>query len=453
MIHLIAEHALLEGGFAAAVRIGIQDGWIVSVTQGAAGQPGDEAVRGALLPGMTDIHSHAFQRAFAGTTEYAAGGTDFWLWRERMYRFAASMDPHRMAHVAAYLGMELLKGGYTGLIEFHYLQNDPQGRRYDPQSAMADAITRGAHQAGIALTLLFGIYETGGFDNARLQGGQIMFRNTADQAMAMLTAALPRATPDLRFGLAPHSLRAVPPSALAAAVSAAAALDPATPIHIHVAEQMGEVRACQASLGARPVSWLLDHAPVGRNWCLIHATHATPAELQGVARTQAAIGLCPTTEGNLGDGIFPLPDFMQAGGVFGIGSDSNVALDAFGELRLLEYGQRLAGQRRNVGTGRHAHTGQALWHMAAQAGAGVSGRLAGGIAVGRRADFVVIEPTAETMHGAGPELLLDAAMFAALTPVARHVMVGGNWLVRDGMHAREAEITHAYGLALKGCRL
>jgi formimidoylglutamate deiminase len=451
MFHLNSAWALLPGGFAPDVRIGIADGWVVSVTPNTPTQPGDEHVAGALLPGMTDLHSHAFQRAFAGTTEYAAGGTDFWLWRERMYSFAASMNPDRMEKVAAYLAMELLKGGYTSLIEFHYLQNDAQGARYTPATAMADAIISGVRQAGMALTMLFGIYETGTFNNAPLQGGQIMFRNSAEDGVRMLAAALPHATPDLRFGLAPHSLRAVPPAALAVAIAGAASVDASAPIHIHVSEQTAEVSDCHAALGATPVAWLLDHAPVGPSWCLIHATHATAPELQAVARTGAVVGLCPTTEGNLGDGIFNLPAFTEAGGHFGFGSDSNVTLDAFVEARHLEYSQRLAGRCRNVGTGRTTHTGTALWQTAAAAGAAVAGRQSGRITPGMRADFVVVEATAETHHAASPDMLLDAAIFAQTGRPARRVMVAGEWIVRDGVHQHEAAITSAYRRALEGC--
>jgi formimidoylglutamate deiminase len=450
MFHLHAAWALLSTGFARAVRIGIDDGTIVAVTPDTLPEAGDECLDGILVPGMTNLHSHAFQRAFAGTTEYRAGGTDFWLWREQMYRFAANMNPDRMEKVAAWLGMALLKGGYTGLTEFHYLQNEAAGNRYTPATAMADAIEAGARRAGIALTMLYGIYETSTFNNAPLQGGQIMFRNSAEDAVRMLAAALPRATPDLRFGLAPHSLRAVPPAALAVTVAGAASLDASAPIHIHVAEQTREVADCVAALGAPPVAWLLDHAPVGPNWCLIHATHATQAELRAVAGSGAAIGLCPTTEGNLGDGIFDLPALTAAGGDFGFGSDSNVALDAFGEARQLEYSQRLAGRRRNVGTGRIPHTGTALWHMAANAGARAAGRAAGSIAPGKRADFVVIGATAETAS-ASPDFMLDAAIFASNGPPARHVMVGGAWKIRDLIHAQQDEIESGYRDALQGC--
>jgi formimidoylglutamate deiminase len=452
MHFLIADWALLEGGFAPSVRIGIEDGWIMSVVPHTAAEAGDARVAGALLPGMTDVHSHAFQRAFAGTTEYAAGGTDFWLWRRSMYRFAGCMNPERMESVAAYLAMALLKGGYTGLIEFHYLQNDAVGGRYAPETAMADAIVAGARRAGIALTMLFGIYETGSFNNVPLQGGQIMFRNSAEEAIRMLAAALPNATPDVRFGLAPHSLRAVPPAALAVTAAGAAALDPTAPIHIHVSEQTAEVADCVAALGAPPVAWLLDHAPVDARWCLIHATHATAPELAAVARTGAAIGLCPTTEANLGDGIFDLPALTAAGGVFGFGSDSNVALDAFGEARQLEYSQRLAGRRRNVGTGDARHTGTGLWQMAARTGAGVSGRQAGVVAPGHRADFVVIEATEETLAAQSPDVMLAGAIFATPRAAARHVMVAGEWLVRDGAHKNETAILQDYRAALAACQ-
>jgi formimidoylglutamate deiminase len=402
---------------------------------------------------MTNLHSHAFQRAFAGTTEYQAGGTDFWLWREQMYRFAANMNPDRTEKVAAWLGMELLKGGYTGLIEFHYVQNNAAGARYAPATAMADAIEAGAQRAGIALTMLYGIYETGSFNNAPLQGGQIMFRNSAEDAVRMLAAALPRATPDLRFGLAPHSLRAVPPASLREAVAGAAAIDASAPIHIHVSEQTAEVDACRATLGAPPVGWLLDHAPVGSNWCLIHATHAGDAELRRVAATGAVAGLCPSTEADLGDGIFPFGPFTEAGGRFGVGSDSNVCLDPCDELRLLEYAQRLSRRRRNLGPGRldgaSRHTGQALWQAAARGGAQASGRQTGRIAPGHRADFCALAPNAETSD-AGPAFTVDAAIFAPGDRPVRQVMVGGTWLVRDGRHHAAETITTAYRAALAG---
>jgi formimidoylglutamate deiminase len=397
---------------------------------------------------MTNLHSHAFQRSFAGRTEFAGGGGDFWSWREAMYRAATRIEPDTLVPVAAYLGMELLRGGFTSLVEFHYLQNAVDGAPYAHRPAMAEAIIEGAQQAGIGLTMLFGIYQTGNFDGTPLKGGQRRFDTSPDAALKMVADAQGTQGDNLRFGLSPHSLRAVPPSSLAAAWKGLAALDPAAPIHIHVAEQQGEVKDCLATLGARPMEWLLANAPVGKHWCLIHSTHTTEAERRGMAASGAVAGFCPSTEGNLGDGIFALPDFVAQGGRFGIGTDSHVTLDVFSELRLLEYSQRLRAEKRNVLAGADAHTGQTLWRMAACGGAQAAARPVGRVAVGHRADLVVIQPTIET-EMLGPDFWLDAAIFGNDSRPARHVMSGGHWAVRDGVHTRQGSITSAYARALQ----
>jgi formimidoylglutamate deiminase len=450
MSHLIADWALLNHGFARDVQVEVgADGSIASVTPDSAGAEG-ERVAGVLVPGMTDLHSHAFQRSFAGRTSIARGGDDFWSWREAMYRAAGHIGPEAMRAITAYLGMRLLEGGYTSLVEFHYLFNDLDGARYARPATMVDAVIEGAQAAGIGLTMLFGVYETGGFGRA-LEPGQRRFANTAAQALTMLADAQALAAPNLRFGLAPHSLRAVPPASLREVCEGAAAIDPSAPIHIHVSEQTGEVSACIEALRAPPVAWLLDHAPVAPNWCLIHATHAGAEELQRVAAAGAVVGLCPSTEADLGDGIFGFAAFTEAGGRFGIGSDSNVCVQACDELRLLEYAQRLARRRRNLGPEAPAvdgrHTGVTLWQAAALGGAQASGRPVGRIAPGCRADFCVLAPTLETANAA-PAFAVDAAIFAPGEPCVRDVMVGGKWLVRDGRHAAAEAITAEYARAL-----
>jgi formimidoylglutamate deiminase len=439
-----ADWVLLEDGFAADTVIEIDDrGFITALTPGAA--PAAEHYTGAaILPGITNLHSHAFQRSFAGHTEFSGGGGDFWSWREAMYRAASRIEPDTLAPVAAYLGMELLRGGFTSLVEFHYLQNAIDGAPYAHRPAMAEAVIEGAQQAGIGLTMLFGIYQTGNFDGTPLQGGQRRFDTSPDAALKMVADAQALQGDDLRFGLSPHSLRAVPPASLTAAVEGLAALDPSAPVHIHVAEQQGEVRDCLATLGARPVEWLLANAPVGKNWCLIHSTHTNEAERRGIAASGAIAGFCPSTEGNLGDGIFDLPDFVAAGGRFGIGTDSHVTLDVFSELRLLEYSQRLRAEKRNVLAGADAHTGRTLWQMAASGGATAAARPVGRLAV----DLVVIEPTLET-ESLAPDFWLDAAIFASDARPAKHVMAGGRWLVRSGAHVRQEPISNAYRRALR----
>jgi formimidoylglutamate deiminase len=296
------------------------------------------------------------------------------------------------------------------------------------------------------LTLLVGIYETGGFDGEPLAGGQKRFDTSAETALRLAGDLAPRTHAGLTIGLAPHSLRAVPPASLARAVTGFRTHH-AGPIHIHVAEQTAEVVACTRVLGAPPVAWLLDHAPVDASWCLIHATHTSEAEIAAIARAGAVTGLCPSTEADLGDGIFGFPALREAGGAFGIGTDSNTALDPFGELRLLEYAQRLNRRRRNVAAGAAGHTGRALWQGAAIGGAQALGRQAGQIAIGRRADFAVIAATEEA-RGAAPDFILDGAIFAATCTRVTDVMAGGVWVVQGGMHRDEAAIDAAYGAAL-----
>jgi len=440
---LSADWVLLDDGFAPNARITIEGGHITAIGTGEA----TDHVEGALLPGLPNLHSHAFQRSFAGRTEYAGGGGDFWSWRDAMYTAAGAIEPDTLAPIAAYLGMHCLLGGYTSLVEFHYLQNGRDGTPYAHRPAMAEAIIEGAQQAGIGLTMLFGIYQTGNFGGAPLEGGQIRFRTSPDEALAMLDQCQHQAGPDLRFGLAPHSLRAVPPESLAAAAAGLAAMDPTAPIHIHAAEQRAENAACEATLGTTPVNWLLHNAPLDPRWCLIHSTHTTEEERAGMAARGAIAGLCPSTEGNLGDGIFGLPDFTAAGGRFGIGTDSHICLDAFADLRLLEYSQRLRLEKRNVLAGTNGHTGRTLWQSAAAGGAQAAGRPIGAIRPGCRADLVAIGPTPETAHMT-PDFWLDAAIFARDRAPVQHVMSAGTWVVRHGHHVRQDAITAAYRRAL-----
>ncbi len=444
MPELSADYALLDSGFTPNVLLTHEAGTITQITQGRA----TEHVPGAILPGMVNLHSHAFQRSFAGRTEFAGGGGDFWSWREAMYHAAGAVEPDTMSPIAAYLGMLCLQGGFTSLVEFHYLQNAPNGTPYAHRTAMADAIEHGAAQAGIGLTLLFGIYETADFEGGALRGGQRRFRTGPDAALAMLAGAHGRQTPALRYGLAPHSLRAVPPTSLAQLARGVSQVDFDTPVHIHVAEQRAEVEACIATLGAAPATWLLDHAAVGPSWCLIHATHTTQEERLRLAASGAVAGLCPSTEGNLGDGLFTLTDYADAGGRFGVGTDSHVSLDAFAELRLLEYTQRLRAERRNVLAGTAGHSGRTLWGAACAGGAQAAARPVGALRPGCRADLVVIGPTPET-EAMPPDFWLDAAIFATDGPRAHHVMAGGAWLVRDGVHVLQDAITQAYRQALR----
>lgn len=435
-----AAWALLPEGFVPNVRLHIAGGRLESVTPGAAPGPQDESC-GVVVPGMADLHSHAFQRVFAGHSQHIAGGSDFWSWREAMYRAASRMTPALMAPVMAWLAKEKLRGGYTSTAEFHYLHHQPAGRAYAPPQAMAAALAEGAAIAGLPLTVLFTVYERGGFDGRSLAEGQARFACGLDQAAA-LAASLPESS-IFQAGLALHSLRAATP----ASVARASTVFSKQPIHIHVSEQTAEVAECIETLGAPPIAWLLDHAEVDPRWCLVHATHANPAEITAFAARGAVAGLCPSTEADLGDGIFDLPALLQAQGAFGIGADSNTCLDACAELRLLEYGQRLKFRKRNITASAEISTATALWAAAARGGAQACGRGRGEIAAGEPADLVVLAPTPEA-DGASPARLLDCAMFAATRSPIRHVMAGGIWQVRDFRHVAEAAIDAAYARAL-----
>jgi formimidoylglutamate deiminase len=445
MSALFAKSALLPHGWAEHVRLEIDDaGTIIAVEPGAAA--GDaERLAGPVLPGMPNLHSHAFQRAMAGLTERASPtGDDFWSWREAMYRFLAVLEPDDVRAIAAQLYLNMLKAGYTGVAEFHYLHNTRDGRAYADPAAMSEAVIAAAKETGIAITLLPALFQASGFGGTAPTEGQRRFVNTVERLLAIVeeTRCRHAGNPDVRVGLAHHSLRAVPPDALAAATAALRTLDAGAPIHIHVAEQTREVEQCLAWSGARPVQWLLDHAPVDAAWCLVHATHMDDAETRRLAASGAVAGLCPTTEANLGDGFFPLLPYLAAEGRWGVGSDSHVSLSPIEELRWLEYGQRLRERRRALAPlGKPQSTGLVLWQAAVAGGAQALGRRTGALAPGHRADLVVLDPAAPSLYRRERDALIDSLVFASETTVVRDVMVGGRWVVRDRHHAAEDRIT------------
>ena len=446
-IRYLANCALLPQGFARNVAIEVDaDGWITSVDTGLD----DDAapLRGIAVPGVPNLHCHAFQRAMAGLTERAGPvGDNFWSWRETMYQFLARLGPDDVEAIAAQLYVELLKQGYTAVTEFHYLHQDPQGRPYADPAELAHRIIAAAHASGIGMTLLPVLYQTSGFGGAPPTDGQRRFVLETDAFLDLVGGlfASRRRDPQIRFGIAPHSLRAVPLEALHEAVAAVSSLDATAPIHMHAAEQAKEVDDCLAWSGRRPVEMLLERGSVDARWCLVHCTQAAPAELRDLAVSGAVVGLCPTTEANLGDGIFPLLAYIAAGGRFGIGTDSNVCTSPVEELRWLEYGQRLTTRQRNVGQRRPgAATGASLFRCVLDAGAQAAGRPIGAIAPGRRADIVVLDPEHPVLCGRFDDGLLDSWVFSAAGNPVRDVMVGGHWLVRDGQHHREHEIADAY---------
>jgi formimidoylglutamate deiminase len=450
-MRLFAADALTPGGWRRDVVVDVDAGGTIAGVRTDAQPDGAERVSGPLVPGMPNVHSHAFQRAIAGRTGRAGADADsFWTWRQAMYGFLDHVDADAFEAIAAQAYVEMLKAGYTAVAEFHYVHHDPQGRPYADPAELARRIVAAATGAGIGLTLLPVFYAHSGFGGTRPGRGQRRFVHTIDDyARLVATLASDAAAAGWNLGVAPHSLRAVTPDELAAVVGLAA---PAAPIHIHVAEQAKEVADCIAWSGARPIDWLLDHAGVGARWCVVHATHMSPGETSRLAASGAVAGLAPTTEADLGDGTFPARAFVDAGGAIGIGSDSNTSIDPFAELRQLEWSQRLAWQARNVLAGVGVPVGQTLHAAAGRGGAQALARPAGAIAPGSRADLVVLDVADAALAGQPADVLLDAAIFGPCRRPVRDVMVAGRWVVRDGRHPREDAALARYRATLARLR-
>jgi len=395
---------------------------------------------GWCLPGIANLHSHAFQRAMAGLAEMQTDPADsFWTWRETMYRMAGRFDPDTLRAVATQLYVEMLEAGYTTVCEFQYVHHAPDGRAYAPASAMSDALIEAAAATGIRLTLLPVLYMTGGFDGRALGERQQRFGHDVDAYLRLFGDLHARQHDGLRVGCALHSLRAVPPQAMDAVL---AGLPGDARIHIHIAEQVPEVDECVAVRGARPVAWLLDHAPVDARWTLVHATHLDAAEVQGIARSGATVALCPTTEANLGDGLFPLRDYLDAGGRWGIGSDSHISVSPVEELRWLEYGQRLVTRRRNIAVG------AATPSVGATLFAGVQASAAASTGFDASDDVVVLDADAPLLAGATPADVLDRWVFAGNRPLVREVQVAGRHVVVDGRHGLHDAAARDYAAAM-----
>jgi formimidoylglutamate deiminase len=407
-----------------------------------------EYLDGWVLPGMPNLHSHAFQRAMAGLAERRGPGDDsFWTWRETMYGFAERIDPDTLQAIATQLYVEMLKAGYTQVCEFHYLHHQPDGTPYAQPEAMSLALIEAAREAGIALTLLPVLYMSGGFDGRALSSRQRRFGHDVERYLQLLANLRRHESHDVRVGVALHSLRAIPESAWRGVIEHEALKT--GPVHIHIAEQIGEVQDCLATRGARPVEWLFDHAPIDRRWCLVHATHLTEQETAQLAHSGAVAGLCPTTEANLGDGLFPLARYLNAGGTLGIGSDSHISVSPVEELRWLEYGQRLSTRHRNVAA-RHAgdSVGETLWRAALKGGAQAADLPIGALETGKRADFIVLNPEAPSLAARDSRSVMDSFLFAGNVSAVRHVMAGGKWAVRDFEHRDEARIAARYRMAV-----
>ncbi|MBB2206056.1 formimidoylglutamate deiminase [Gluconacetobacter takamatsuzukensis] len=446
---VFATQAFLPEGWRENVRLECASGVFTRVQPDAKPQPGDHRAD-IVLPPLPSLHSHAFQRAMAGLTETRRDPADsFWTWREQMYALAARIAPDGMRAIAAQLYMEMLKAGITQVAEFHYLHRAPDGTAYDCPAEMARSVIDGAGEAGIGITMLPTLYRHAGFGRV-LAPEQKRFESAPDFIAGMMAdiAATYRDNGLVDVGVGLHSLRAANREDILEML----ALTPErAPVHIHIAEQQREVADCLDFLGRRPVAWLLDEIPVDEHWCLVHATHLDAEETRRLAASGAVAGLCPVTEANLGDGLFPLEDFIDYGGRFGIGTDSNVLPSANEELRLLEYGQRLALQKRCRALPGEAmgSVGRYLYDASLKGGTQACGHGGGALAIGLRADLCVVNEEALSLPDLQGDTVLDSLIFARATFPANDVLCGGEWVVRDGRHIHENRIAAAFLSAIR----
>ena len=431
MTVLFARKALLPGGWTDNVRLTIDAGRITDIQTGERPVSGDEQL-GCVIPGLCNAHSHAFQRALAGHTEQRspAGRDNFWSWRERMYELAGRVSADALTAIARQAYCEMLRAGYTSVAEFHYLHRDPT----DPEAVdtMFKAIATAAAESGIRLTYVPVYYERAGFEDPEPTSQQASFVMPVDQFLQHVERIAPQCSGALSIGVGAHSLRAVSQDALARI--AAYAGDAAIPMHIHIAEQQREVEQCFSSYGRRPVRWLLQNFEVNEKWSLVHATHMDVEETASLAQSGAVVVLCPSTEANLGDGLFPLHDYLDNGGQIAIGSDSHISINPFEELRWLEYGQRLASQSRNVVSLRDSHVGSELFTRALEGGALASGQATVGITEGAPADVVALSDDDPMLAGHSDDSRLDALVFSGYPLPVERVMVDGKWCVVDAVH-------------------
>ncbi|WLH79718.1 formimidoylglutamate deiminase [Pseudomonas sp. FP2335] len=450
MSAFFAERALLPNGWANDVRLEVSADGLLTKVAANANADGAERLRGPVLAGMPNLHSHAFQRAMAGLAEVAGNPNDsFWTWRELMYRMVGKISPEQLQVIARQLYIEMLKAGYTSVAEFHYVHHDVNGQPYADRTELSRQISQAAASSGIGLTLLPVLYTHSGFGGQAPNEGQRRFINSTESYLELQARLQPilAAQPAQQLGLCFHSLRAVTPSQISAVLSAS---DKACPVHIHIAEQQKEVDDCLAWSGKRPLQWLYDNVAVDERWCLVHATHADADEVARMAKSRAIAGLCLTTEANLGDGIFPAVDFLAQGGRMGIGSDSHVSLSVVEELRWLEYGQRLRDQRRNrLYRSDQPMVGRTLFDAALDGGAQALGQPIGRLEVGRRADWLVLDGNDPYLATASDDGILNRWLFAGGDRQVRDVLVNGKWVVREGRHADEEDSNRAFTQVLK----
>ena len=443
--------ALLPDGWRDDVCIDVDDsGDIVRVTFDAT--PDEGAVRaGIAVPGVPNLHSHAFQRALVGVSEIRSSTeASFWTWREQMYHLVARLTPATFEAVAAQAYMEMLEAGFTAVAEFHYLHHGADGRPYGDLAEMSGRVLAAASETGIGLTLLPVLYSQGGIGGEPIESGQRPFFNEIDRYFALLDrcrvlADSASVSANVVVGRAAHSLRAVDPTALKALAEGGRALGP---LHIHVAEQADEVEQCLAWSRKRPVEWLLDNVPVDQHWALVHATHTVEDELRGIAAANATVVVAPTTETNLGDGLIDAITFIELGGRLGIGTDAHVRIDAAEELRWLEYGQRLRRGARTLLAEPGGSTGNRLLRVAAQGAQASMERNAGSLMPGMRADIVALDANHPLLASRSGDQCLDAWIFSGDSRLVRDVWVGGRRVVADGVHRSRERICRRFERAL-----
>ena len=446
MTTIFTQKALLPSGWADNVRLAVVDGRIQSIEQGASAAQ-DDITTDCLIPGLCNSHSHAFQRALAGRTEERSpeGQDNFWTWRERMYELAAAMSAERLTAIARQAYVEMLSSGYTTVAEFHYLHHEPGGDQEG--DVMFEAIRTAAEDSGIRLTYVPVLYERAGFDQQEPEGSQRLFALEIDRFLAHHERVSQQSGSRLSIGIGAHSIRAVSEASLDAI--AAVAKSAACPMHLHIAEQQREVDQCLAHYKRRPVRWLLENFDVDSNWCLVHATHMDLEEIEQLAASGAVVSLCPSTEANLGDGLFRLADYLGHEGQIAIGSDSHVSINPFEELRWLEYGQRLASQTRNIASRRNTRVGRELFERVVEGGARACGLDGAGIVEGAVADLVTLYGEDPMIVGHDDASRLDALVFSGYQLPIDAVMVAGDWVVSMGEHRARDDTRKAYANAVR----
>lgn len=446
MTHYFAKRAYTNHQWQENVRITVNELGMITDIIPDSSEENAEWLSGPVLPGMPNLHSHAFQRAMAGLAEIAVANQadSFWSWRDKMYGMMDKLTPDHLQSIAQYLYIEMLKAGYTSVAEFHYVHHDQQGGVYGDLAEMAKQISNAASTAGIGLTIVPALYSWSGFGEQPPVHGQRRFINSTDQYLKLYQNIHDhlKTNSTQKAGICFHSLRAATSSQIETVLAEAYA---EAPIHIHIAEQQKEVQDCLSWSGLRPVEYLYAHHQVNERWCLVHATHLNQSEISQIAQSKAVVGLCTTTEANLGDGFFPLPDFLAQQGHFGVGSDSHISVNVTEELRWLEYEHRLKTQHRNcLLAGQSGSSGEMLYQKALKGGAQALAQPIGSLSVGQRADWIVLDEKNPFVAASSANALFDRWLFGHTSQLVKDVMVGGHWVIKDQQHAQDESTSQSF---------